>query len=1146
MFHVYHSNQLSLLKDLLLALIQQSPLDNAFDNEIILVQSPGMAQWLQLEIAQQTGIAANLDFPLPASFIWQQFKHVLKDVPESSPFNKMAMTWHIMQLLPQCLDDPDFAALQHYLVEDETCRKRFQLSQKIADIFDQYLVYRPQWIEHWDKHSYEEIASWDENNLNAQPAWINEQRWQAKLWKKLSEKIDLHFKEKGKAYHRAGLYQDFLNVLKQDKPLNHLPKRLFVFGVSALPSAYLQALLGLSRHCEVHFLLSNPCRYYWADIVDPKLLARRFAQQRQKLVLKHGSIEKWAKSSWKKDDKHLQWALSGDEKSEVGNPLLASMGQMGRDFLYQLYCMDQNEIDAFVDIERDSLLHHLQADILSLQDSSQVLSLQAKDKLCVASGDKSLSVHVTHTIMREVEVLHDNLLAMFTRDSHLTPKDIIVMVPNIDQYAPYVQAVFNGVENNRYIPFTLSDVSAQQENPILVSFLQLLNLNQTRYTRENVLALLEVPAILARFDLTQRDFIILQKWIHGSGIRWGLDAQSGTQWDLPEQAQNTWLFGLKRMLLGYAMGDTLFAGIAPYDEVEGSQGDLLGRFIDFVDALMCLEKDLQKSYTASQWQQFIYQLIDTFYLEEDENTAIFALIREQMDVLMLATEQAQFSQPIALVVLLEFLDAHLSNQSNSQRFLTGPVNFCTLMPMRSIPFKVVCLLGMNDGVYPRTIVPMGFDLMAGHRQRGDRSRREEDRYLFLEAMLSAQEQLYISYIGRDVNDNSVKMASVLVSELLNYCTQSFVLESDIKLSCVEAAQNLMRAMTYYYPMQSFSGAYYSGQMTTYDPRWWEALNSSKQVTSNDEPRIVPLAEPLIDISLLHLKQFLKHPCKAFYNQRLDIYLEMQDIDNEKDEPFVFNNLQQYYLKAQQFEVCAKGRSLEGLFDELRGTGELPFGEFGHLVFNKDKQNMIDLAAIVANYYVGETSSIKIDLQFAEKHLLGELTGHCAQGLVRIKTGNIKGKDILTLWLDHLCYCLTHTQNLTSTLLGQNNGIDFAELDTDYAYKRLYEFILLYEDGLQHPLAFFVESAYAWSLAVEDVQADCFLFEDLTLETCIQAQKAALDVFSSSRGFSEGSDPYIRPLYEQLEAHWPAFEMLAFKIFKPILSHLNIIKYDVGE
>ncbi|MEH6453602.1 MAG: exodeoxyribonuclease V subunit gamma, partial [Psychromonas sp.] len=499
MFQVYHSNQLALLKDLLVALMQQNQQADPFANETVLVQSPGMAQWLQLEIAQSTGISANIDFPLPASFIWQQFKHVLNDVPDKSPFNKQSMTWQIMQILPDCLEDPDFSALLHYLEDDSYLRKRFQLSEKIADIYDQYLVYRPEWIEAWENASEDDLNQWANENQPSVPSWLEDQRWQAKLWKKLSEAIAESFITQGKAYHRAGLYKDFLQKLQDQKSLTHLPKRIFVFGISALPDSYLQALLGLAEHCDVHFLLTNPCRYYWADIVDPKLLAKRFAQSRQKLAVKQGHVQQLEDSSWQKDDSHLQWAMSGDQDNEVGNPLLASMGKMGRDFLFQLYSLEQQEVDAFVDIDRDSLLHKIQADILELQDSSQVMDATQRQLLTI--DDQSLTIHLCHSLMREVEVLHDNLLAMFDSEMSLTPKDIIVMVPNIDLYAPYVKAVFASVESNRYIPFSISDVSAQQENPILISFLELLNLNQSRYTREDIFSLLEVPAILQRFKI---------------------------------------------------------------------------------------------------------------------------------------------------------------------------------------------------------------------------------------------------------------------------------------------------------------------------------------------------------------------------------------------------------------------------------------------------------------------------------------------------------------------------------------------------------------------------------------------------------------------------------------------------------------------
>nr|WP_275113990.1 exodeoxyribonuclease V subunit gamma [Psychromonas antarctica] len=1142
-FQVYHSNQLDLLKDLLVALMQQSPLEDPFSDETILVQSPGMAQWLQLQIAQATGIAANIDFPLPASFIWQQFKTILKDVPENSPFNKLSMTWQIMQLLPECLDDPDFAALLHYLDDDAQLRKRFQLSQKIADIFDQYLVYRPQWIEAWENSSEQQLATWDLDNQQSVPLWLGDQRWQAKLWKKLSISIDKRFAEQGKAYHRAALYKDFLEKLNSQTSLTHLPKRIFVFGISALPESYLQALLGLAKHCDVHFLLSNPCRYYWADIVDPKLLAKRFAQSRPKLSVQQGEVKSLPDSSWQKDQKHLQWALSEDADNEVGNPLLASMGKMGRDFLYQLYSLEQQEVDAFVDLVRDSLLHHIQADILDLRDSSCPLCVDLSTRTIIEANDQSLSVHLSHSVMREVEVLHDNLLAMLASDKCLTPKDIIVMVPNIDLYAPYVQAVFASVEKNRYIPFSISDVSAQQENPILVSFLQLLNLNQSRYTRDDIFSLLEIPAILQRFQLDQNDFVLLQKWINDSGIRWGLHEKSAAQWDLPELPQNSWIFGLKRMLLGYAMSDRLFADISPYDEVQGLQGELLGRFIDFIDALIELETALKLPYSASEWQAFVYQLIDTFYVEDDETTAALTMIRDQLDNLLMHTQQAQFNQPISLFVLIEHLENHLATQSNNQRFLAGPVNFCTLMPMRSIPFKVVCLLGMNDGQYPRNIVPMGFDLMVGHRQRGDRSRREEDRYLFLEALLSAQDKLYISYIGRDINDNSEKMASVLVSELLNYCQQSFVLKDNLQDGSRVAEKALLTLIKHHYPMQSFSECYYQGAFKTYNTNWWDALLLEQPVA---QQQILALDEPLIEVQLDKLKQFLKHPCKTFFNQRLDVYFELDESEKDNDEPFSLNHLQQYQLKSKQFEYALEGKSLDDLFIEVKATGELPLGEFAPLIFNKDLQSMCDLADLTASYFVGEIETINIDIRFAEKRLLGELSDHCENGLVRVKTGNIKGKDILSLWVDHLCYCIAYGRHLNSSLLGQTSGIYFEEVPADFAYQKLTELIALYESGLQAPLPLFIQSAFAWATMVNLQQPDCYILQDLTFDTRAQGQLAALQVFANSRGFAEGEDPYIKRCYDNLEDHWLAFETVALQVFKPVLANISSIEYAPWE
>lgn len=174
MLRVYHSNRLDVLEALMEFIVERERLDDPFEPEMILVQSTGMAQWLQMTLSQKFGIAANIDFPLPASFIWDMFVRVLPEIPKESAFNKQSMSWKLMTLLPQLLDREDFTLLRHYLTDDSDKRKLFQLSSKAADLFDQYLVYRPEWLAQWETgHLVEGLGE--------------AQAWQAPLWKALVE-----------------------------------------------------------------------------------------------------------------------------------------------------------------------------------------------------------------------------------------------------------------------------------------------------------------------------------------------------------------------------------------------------------------------------------------------------------------------------------------------------------------------------------------------------------------------------------------------------------------------------------------------------------------------------------------------------------------------------------------------------------------------------------------------------------------------------------------------------------------------------------------------------------------------------------------------------------------------------------------------
>ncbi|OTW28487.1 exodeoxyribonuclease V subunit gamma, partial [Vibrio parahaemolyticus] len=499
------------------------------------------------------------------------------------------------------------------------------------------------------------------------------------------------------------------------------------------------------------------------------------------------------------------------------NSLLASMGKLGRDNMYLLSQLESHEIEAFVDVDRDSLLHQLQADILNLeehQDDQQIEN--SHHKQVVSLGDKSLSLHACHSPMREVEVLHDQLLAMFDADSTLKPRDIIVMVADINAYSPAIQAVFGNAPGERFIPYSISDRTADQESPILAAFMQLVNLPNTRCLASELLELLETPAILKRFELCEDDFLQAKQWVEESGIRWGLDANTGREFELPETRQNTWQFGIQRMLLGYAMPESagLFeteqGSLSPYNEVQGMGAELAGKLAHFIQQISTYRSKLSHVQTIDGWRETLVSLLDDFFSVELEGEMALKSIRDTLSQLKEQLADAAFDDALSPSIISQYLQNKLSGTRVSQRFLAGQVNFCTLMPMRSIPFRTVCLLGMNDGVYPRSMPPEGFDLMTGRTKPGDRSRRDDDRYLFLEAMLSAQQTLYISYVGRSIQDNTERVPSVLVSELMEYCHQNYCLSGDEALPVDESGDNLLNALVNTHAMVPFSPSAFQG------------------------------------------------------------------------------------------------------------------------------------------------------------------------------------------------------------------------------------------------------------------------------------------------------------------------------------------------
>ena len=958
----------------------------------------------------------------------------------------------------------------------------------------------------------------------------SEQQWQPILWRALVERTQ----ELGQSHwHRANMHTEFAKALEQGTFQGTfqgtLPKRLFVFGISALPPGYVEALHALGQRCDVHLMVTNPCRYYWGDIRDARYLAKLRAR-----IFRDGTVNP---------------DLFQD--NDTGNPLLASTGKLGRDYLYLLQeltsgenASEQNavsEIDAFVDINQDSLLHRIQHDILELQDSTQSGQV-------VARNDQSLSFHGCHSPLREVEVLHDYLLELFNSDKALTPRDIIVMVPDIDSYAPFLQAVFGSATGERFIPFALSDRSASQEHPALAAFHRLLTLDQNRASVPELIELLEVRALQSCYGLDADNLSTLVNWIEDAGVRWGLNQEHQGHFDIPQRQENTWLFGLRRMLLGYAMPAEmgLYDDVLPCDLVQGMDAELAGKLADFIESCEWLLQELDTPRDADQWTLFLNQLLDRFFLPDEDDEQVLQNIRQALDKFRQQLCDASFTEKLPRAVMTDWLLEHLGSTRNSQRFLAGQVNICTLMPMRSIPFKVVCLLGMNDSAYPRSLPPMGFDLMAKDPRRGDRSRREDDRYLFLEALLSAQDKLYISYVSRNIRDDSERFPSVLVTELQNLIQESFVCEDGQETL---DGEQLVHNLFHQHSLQPFSQKnFLQDTRQSYAREWLQAASGSGEELPAfyNEPLsdfIDRDSTPDLELPLKQLLTFWSNPCQAFCQQRLKVFFDDDDEATETREPFSLSGLTGWQLKDSLTRQYLKDADTQHFRQRARAAGTLPHGSFGELAIDEIYGEASELASIVSPWIKKPVDEdIEVNLPLNDSRLTGWLNSIYKQSdgqhvQVFWRTGTLHAKHRFQMWVQHLCYCACAPEPGQTVCLTSKEQFLFRPLSPENATSLLANMERLLWQGLARPLPFFQRTAWAWLQKAEAGVTISTNQDDLD-----KAETEAMKAFYGT-GFGmagEGTDVYIQRCYQQLESE-PVFRELielTGKLLLPLHSHLE--------
>jgi len=1074
MLSLYHAADLESLGELACTLLAQ-PMEDALAAQSIVVPSQAIARWLELAVARHQGIAMRLTFELPSAFIWRLCRQVLGELPEQSAFAPENLAWRLYDWLSEPAQLAKAPPLARYLQEGDE-RRRLALAARIADVFDQYLLYRNDWLSAWESGQLLHLGA--------------DEPWQALLWRELTREGHPH---------RARLLDGLLQRLYSGASLPHLPERLLVFAFSSMPPHQLQVLAGLSRHCRVVFCALSPCREFWGDLRDKKALLQD--------------------SRLSPDD----WYL------DLGNPLLASLGKQGRDFFQSLLHIQETEPSEHLaiypqddELLDDSLLHALQNDVLRLRTRTP------EQRITLAADDRSLEIHSAHSPLREVEVLYDQLLARFAADPTLSPDQVVVLTPDMEQYAPWIDAVF-AAQGGASIAFNLEGRSPRTENPLAEPFLKLLALPDSRFSAEDLLGLLESPPIAGRAGISDADLPLLRDWLSAAGVRWGRDPEHRQSLGLPADAAPGWQEGLDRLLLGFAAPPSLSGrrppllnGHAPLDVVEGSRAELLGRLAAFVSRLGRLAQALQKPRPLTAWADSLQQMLDGLF---DENLAGEDLLLLHQACARLR-EQATASgirRSLQRSLIQQQLTDLLTESRANRALLNGALTFASMVPLRSVPFRLICLLGLDDHALPRRSNAVGFDLIAQHPRAGDRMRRLDDRYLFLEALLAAREMLYISYVGRSVRDNSDLPPSVLVSELLEV----------VDGTCFSEQGKASELIHIRHPLQAFSAQnFQGGRRQGFSVSWFRAARVLAQ-TAQPEP--APFASPLpvcvrepVEIKLDELLHCFTNSSRFFLQNRLGIVPPGRQTNLPSDEPFELERTSSRELAA----LALSGFENHWRSDEMQQLARpwLPAGELGNLYWQQLKDS-IDRFAPRLLHLRPDTpgQSLSIDFKAEGIRLYGHLQGIHPGGLFDFRLNPPGAYDVPRFWLRHLllCFCAPPQILHKSLLLSPQGSWQLEAVEQPFEYLR--PWLDAYRQALAKPLPFFPRSSHAFAEKAQGLAPEASRND---------ARKAAQSTWTGSgfvRQKPESEEHWHALAFRGIDALDAHFEQLAETLLIPALQ-----------
>ncbi len=1065
MLHLHFANRYEVLRDLLLARLAGLR-EDVFAADPVIVPSAAVRRELTLALADHEGVCANVEFVFLARWLWQQVARVVPGVAAESPFDPAALAWRVYG----AFNDDTFVAAQPRLAAYLRCVgaddvMRYELAVKTAALLDQYVSYRTDWLAQWQAGPSEKSER-TQSQLWLLPEDAGErgadEAWQAALWRRIAAELDL------RADHPVTLLVKALE--KGGAALarkSGLPQTVHVFALAAMPPLHIQALQALGHWIVVHVYVINPCAEYWFELIAPKRLS------------------------------HLA-ARGQDQGHEVGNRLLAAWGRQ-----------TQSHIDLLVqaggeDIEDDANFQSNPAATLLARLHNVILELRELEpgSVRLAADDRSVEFHLCHSLTRELEVLHDHLLGLFAAGDGLRPCDVLVVMPDLEAAAPLIEAVFGTAPPERRIPFSITGRSRTTVNAPGRELLALMALVASRCPASAVFGLLQQPLVARRFGLDGESLRQVHGWIVDAGIRWGLDIEQVRGLDLPGTARHSFADGLDRLFLGYALPENSaepLDGMLASGNAEGSSAVALGAFCRYVDALQDLRVQFARPRAPVEWAATLHGAIDTFMAPADEDLDDMSELRSAIAELIQAMERGGLAQPIAAGVMRRALQTVLDDPARGG-VPGGGVTFASMSSLRSLPYPVICAIGLNDGAFPTADRPAEFDLMAARPRRGDRQRRADQRNLFLDLLLAARLSLYLSYTGRSVRDNASLPPSVLVAELLDVLVPAVAQDPDSPESLKKARERLLVA----HPLQPFStGAFdVAGdpRLRSFDSELAQALReschagldpASMQAAAQPaggtachddefddaaaviEPArrffIAPLAPPeetLREVTLEQLTAFFRNPSRYLLRNRMGITLPRAEEELADDEPFLPDIPGRSALAGRLLPILLTETAPDSAaIRRLAAAGtEWPDGALGEVVLERELESLTRFAddvrhATAEPVLPPHQVTIQLEIDGETWRVHAGFADLRRQGLVRWRYDQERAGHLLEAWIAHLLLCADPAPGVeTVTRCLWLDAPRRFEPRPD-ARERLTDLVQLYKRGLIEPLPFFPKAAW---------------------------------------------------------------------------------------